>query len=367
MLQVEMLPANEGDALWVEYGETARPRRMVVDAGRKETYRELANRVGALDRAVDLLVLTHIDDDHIYGAVPLFADQRVNRGTFKDVWYNGYTHLDHATARRPAIDTLGPVNGEVLAALLLRGCHPWNEAFDAGATVVVPATGRLPRRELPGNMTLTLLSPSWDGLSALRLFWEHQLDQFQPGDPETALAWFSERRALQPDVLGSLLDVEGLLEGADTADSTEPNGSSIAFLAEHDGLAVLFTGDAHPAVLVQSITRLLEERGQRLLRLDALKVAHHGSKNNTSRPLLARLDCRRFLFSTNGARHGHPDPECIARIVAHNRGNPEPTELYFNFRTKQNGGWDDPALKEEWNYQTHYPPAGCRLRLPARC
>jgi hypothetical protein len=363
MFRIEMLSAYEGDSLWVEYGAAAAPRRMIIDAGRKETYRALVERVVALDRPAELFVMTHIDDDHIFGAVPLFGDARVDRTAFNDIWYNGYTHLDPDIARRPPADLLGPANGEILAALLLKGRHRWNEAFDSGASVVVPGSGSHPQIQLADDMVLTLLCPTWDDLTALKAYWERELDQMQPGDVEAAMEIFSDRRAVQPDVLGGLVDVEGLLERPYEPDAREPNGSSIAFLAEHDGHAVLFTGDAHPPALERSIEQLLQARGQARLALDALKVSHHGSKGNTSPKLLELLDCRRYLISTNGSRHDHPDQEAIAWIVDRNRECAEPTELYFNYRTEQNEVWDDDELKEEWNYRTHYPPAGCLVDL----
>src|SRR5215216_7233968 len=132
MFRIEMLPANEGDCLWIEYGDSNNPRRIVIDAGRKEGYRTLADRLAGLSKPVELFVMTHIDDDHIFGAVPLFADERLGSSFCKDTWYNGYTHLDLAIARRPANDQLGPLNGEIFAGLLLREKYPWNEAFDNG-------------------------------------------------------------------------------------------------------------------------------------------------------------------------------------------------------------------------------------------
>jgi Metallo-beta-lactamase superfamily len=369
MFRIEMLPAAEGDSLWVEYGDAAMPRRIVIDAGRKDTYRDLLDRLVKLDSPVELFVMTHIDDDHIFGALPLFGDARMNPGKFKDIWYNGYTHLDSTIARRPEKDILGPVNGEIFAALLLQGGYAWNEAFDRGATIVVPDSGSLPQITLEGDMTLTLLSPSWESLTALKSFWERELEDLppsaalEPGDAGRALEIFGTRRALQPDVLGDLIDVDDLLERPYTSDKTKPNGSSIAFLAEHDGHSVLFTGDAHPPVLEAAIEQLLKDRQQSVLKLDALKVSHHGSKNNTSTKLLELLDCPRFLISTNGSRHKHPDGECIARILNRNLAASQPTELYFNFRSDYNKVWDDEDLKADWNYRTFYEKDGSLIEL----
>lgn len=367
MFRIEMLPALEGDCLWIEYGDPDNPRRMVIDAGRKESYRALADSLAKLTDPVELFVMTHIDDDHIFGAVPLFDDNRINEKTFKDVWYNGYTHLDPDIAHRlESPDKLGAVTGEIFAALLQKHRYPWNEWFDNGATIVVPDTGTLPVITLDGDMKLTLLSPTWNSLTALKRFWEKELaenDNLDPNDPDAALEIFAERKALQADVLGGIIDVDDLVELDFEKDPKEPNGSSIAFLAEHDGRAVLFTGDAHPPVLEQSIKRLLQERGEHILHLDALKVSHHGSRKNTSPELLKLLECRRFLISTNGSRHEHPDKEAIARIVHRYHENNEPTELYFNYSSKFNEVWNDDDLRLEWNYRTHYPPQGTQVDL----
>jgi hypothetical protein len=356
MFRIEMLQAHEGDCLWIEYGDPDSPRRMIIDAGRKESYRALADRIATLTEPAELFVMTHIDDDHIFGALPLFADARLSNTTFKDIWYNGYTHLDSNIARKPQADRLGPVNGEIFAALLLRDKHPWNESFANGATVVVPDTGKLPVVKLAGDMTLTLLSPIWDSLTRLKRFWERELEDLAPGDAEGALEIFATRSALQPDVLGGLIDVEDYVERPPETDDKAPNGSSIAFLAEHNGRAVLFTGDAHPPILERSIERLLAERGESVLKLTAFKLSHHGSRKNTSPKLLQMVDCRRYLISTNGSRHKHPDKETIARIVHRNHQNSDPTELYFNYESPFNRVWDDDDLKEEWNYKTYYPP-----------
>ena len=47
MFTIDMLPANEGDALWVEYGAGDGPiRRILIDCGRKTAYRAVAERLG---------------------------------------------------------------------------------------------------------------------------------------------------------------------------------------------------------------------------------------------------------------------------------------------------------------------------------
>jgi len=362
MFNIEMLKAYEGDSLWIEFGSPGDTHHIIIDAGRKGTYRDLLKKIESAGQPIDLFVMTHVDDDHIFGAIPLLGDNRINKDTFKDIWYNCYSHLDKSVARRPPLDRLGPKNGEVFAALLLKKQYRWNEHFSGGDSVVIPGTAELPAVDVAG-MKLTILSPTWTELEKMKTFWEDELVGLEPNSPEEALEIFSDRRDLQPDVLGDLVDVDDLLENEYRSDDKEPNGSSIAFLAEYDGRAVLFTGDAHPPVIENSIKQLLRERSVPRLKLDAFKISHHGSKNNTSQALLELLDCRRFLISTNGTRHKHPDKEAIARIVHRNHAEAEPTELYFNYRSDWNAVWDDDGLKSDWNYKTFYPPNGQVLTL----
>ena len=77
---LELLPARFGDAIWVEYGDPQSPHRMLIDGGARPTtcatIVELMNaRIGAADPDFELIVLTHIDGDHITGLLNLFEDR----------------------------------------------------------------------------------------------------------------------------------------------------------------------------------------------------------------------------------------------------------------------------------------------------
>jgi len=79
-------------------------------------------------------------------------------------------------------------------------------------------------------------------------------------------------------------------------------------------------------------------------------------KHCTSPELLKILDCTCFAFSTDGSRHGHPDPETIARII-----NSDPRRkktLIFNFRSDSTVPWEDKELMARWNYECIFPDDG---------
>lgn len=357
MLAIEMLPAEHGDCLWIEYGDPGSPRRVLVDCGVRSTYRELAERLRERPEiGFELLVLTHVDADHILGAIPLL--QEVGPERFGDVWFNAWRHLGPA-------DALGALHGEVFSAVLEDQGFPWNRSWNGGA-VVLPDAGALPRVELPGGLKLTLLSPTRERLADLRTAWEEELKTLEPGDTEGALAALQVLPRFQPDALGpERIDVEELAGQPFKPDDSAANGSSIALLAEHGGKTLLLGADAFSPVLEASLRRLLHETGRTRLRVDACKVPHHGARANNGPGFLSLLDCRDFLLSSNGS-HGyhHPHRETIARILTTRRPGGD-SRLHFNYRTPETEVWDDPDLQRGWSYEALYPASrsGYRLRL----
>lgn len=351
MLAIEMLPAREGDALWIEYGDPAAPRRLLVDCGSKGAYRELMRRLDA-DPALrfELFVLTHIDGDHVAGAVPLFRDPRWTPAHVAEVWFNDRERRD---------DTLGVRHGEHFAHTLAERGFRWNEVT-RGNALVMPDGGPGPPVELAGGLRLTLLSPGRSQLDALLSHWNDGLDDLLRGRPLDELL-AAPPAAYEPDVLGEP-SVAALARRPFEPDDSVPNGSSIALLAEyrdrHDGdreKRVLLAGDAHSPVLEGAVGRLLAARGADRLALDAYKVSHHGSRANNGPRLFELLDCSRFLFSTDGSRHRHPDAETIARILV---SREETVELHFNYHSENNRRWRSPSLARLHRYRPCFPAAG---------
>lgn len=369
MLTIEMLPARHGDCLWIEYGTPEATHRILLDGGVLKTYEVLHKRIEKLkeelqqnDIVFELLVVTHVDLDHIDGIVKLLQDKRLGV-KFKDIWFNGWDHVRSSDG-----DELGPVEGEYLSALLKELRLPWNKAFH-GRAVVVPASERLPRRLLDGGLNVVLLSPTPLELENLQDVWEDVVTKacLTPGSTPEALKRLREVRKYRTDddMLGvKRPDVEKLAEDNFHPDGSESNGSSIAAILEYGGNRVLLGADAHSAILEASLRKYMDEENLARIPLQAFKLAHHGSKANLSRNLLQLLDCGRYLVSTDGSgRQNHPNPETIARILMH--GGPRP-ELIFNFRSEENEIWDDARLCQQHNYKVVYPSAGkkgIRVRL----
>ena len=98
--RIELLPARQGDAIWIEYGNSSRTRRILIDAGPIDAYEDVESKLKTLpegDKRLELVVITHVDTDHIEGMIRLFAEKRQNWLIApEDIWFNGYRHMHEA-------------------------------------------------------------------------------------------------------------------------------------------------------------------------------------------------------------------------------------------------------------------------------
>jgi hypothetical protein len=354
LYSVEMLPARHGDALLIQYGKD-RTRRILIDGGPLHAFPELQNRLDALpagDQRVELLVVTHIDADHVEGIIRLLAMPEYKWPIApEEIWFNGWRHLEEAR-------DLGGREGELMSALIhKRAGERWNRRFGGHAVRVQSDSGD--RIELEGDMVLTMLSPDAQSLEDLLKDWRESAEDWEidPGDLEAAWAQLVEATKFHPDselTLGPddlTAKLRKLLRGKD---SGKANGSSIAFIGEFDGKSCMFLADAHMRVVCASLRRLGATKDAPL-RVNAVKLAHHGSKNNLTPEFLELVDAQNYLVSTNGERFEHPDREAIDAIIQGSRRKPT---LWFNYRSDFTKSYEAGSMKPGAKYKTYYPAAG---------
>src|SRR5262249_1153952 len=131
-------------------------------------------------------------------------------------------------------------------------------------------------------------------------------------------------------------------------------GSSISFVLEYEGVALLLTGDAHARSLASSLERLAKQRAVAKLPFDAVKLPHHGSMSNISEAWLQWIDCQRWLISTNGAVFDHPDV-ATAQLIARHYQNQRPT-LLCNYKSPSTERLTTQAESATW--RTVFPEEG---------
>ncbi|GLQ82770.1 hypothetical protein GCM10007881_62930 [Mesorhizobium huakuii] len=319
MFRLELLPASEGDCLILSWGRGDIRYRILIDGGRSSTATAVKAYVAKHQLgkgAFELFVITHIDRDHIEGAVELLGDDDF-RPLIKQVWFNDRADLTYQP--RPGFEEYGALDGERITRLIVDNDIPANTNFAPKPVALVDDT--LPFVGLADGLTITLLSPDLNQLAALAGPWDETLEAAPEG-------W---------EDLGEdeSLDVSRLALRQFKTDDAKPNGSSIAFVASYDNHHVLLTGDSHVRRILTSLD-VFKAAHPEIKGFSLVKASHHGSRGNTSLELVRALACRRWAISTNGTQFRHPDRDAIARIIS---ASPGPVEIFFNYTTEQTNVW----------------------------
>ena len=89
MLTLIVVQAQFGDCLLLQSSDGDKSTLVLVDGGTSQTYeKHLKPTIETLlhkERKIDLVVLSHIDNDHILGLLDLFEDIKTNKESKKKV------------------------------------------------------------------------------------------------------------------------------------------------------------------------------------------------------------------------------------------------------------------------------------------
>lgn len=362
-MRIELLPALNGDCILVEYIPI---HFILIDGGYVDTYhnhllprlREIAAQAGV----IDLIVVTHIDGDHISGIIKFLEEDELPIEV-KSIWYNGYRHVQsivkvsdvpetfvHKNICKDGNTECKPISakqGCTLSALITRRGLTWNEPTNGGV-IKAPMTITF------GDTAVHILSPREDDIDNLGDFWRKRLiidgllrkehsEEYWDDAFEFCLSKDKPGFRFHEQKVSRSYNLEKIKEAPYEADDSATNGSSIAFVLETGGQRILFLGDAHAETVEQSLIALYGEK-KTPIKFDAVKLSHHGSYNNNSPKLLSMIACDKWLISTNGDNYNHPDISTLAHIVTHNTG----CQLFFNYKLPVG----DELCKEE--YQGKY-------------
>lgn len=391
-----MFPALEGDCILISLGDELKRTHILIDGGFGVTHENYIKprlkEIASNGEIISLVVVTHIDTDHIEGILALLKENKSADNpqiiTIEEIWHNSYRHLQLDEAfelttldwkekailsniiAKGSMESKESLNGDKdisaeqgssLAALLYRGNYKWNSRFNGKAV----SCDNKKLINLDSDIVIRLLSPNNEKLDKLKEYWLRELQKekydFKLNNDElfddAYEFYLMNQKEIEKDYENkeisyteSTNDLNNYLSKSDSYDYSPANGSSISFILEYKGKKLLFLGDSHPQLIKLEIEKLLNQGYSNYF--DLIKVSHHGSHRNTSKKLLELIDSDIFLISTNGGKNKHPNKETIARIVC--RETHKKRQLIFNY-FQGDQPWDEKSNQEEYKYEVIYP------------
>ena len=326
MVKIFTLPANEGDFIWICYGENEVYNHILIDGGTKECGEEYASIIKIIDERkekIEALVLTHVDYDHIQGAIEGIcrtSDDLLKR-TVKKIYFNtcrgirrNLKETREFSEGTDCVEDQICVNQNYKQYSVGDGIKFLDLLSEKGVKDrLVDYVVYGEQAILPNDATIRFISPGEKELIMFANHWEKY-------ERENEYVQYASNLDMVKRNLADLMN-ENLV-----SDQSINNASSIAFIFEYQSIKLAFLGDARPSVCLQGIKKINDADH---LEVDLLKLSHHGSRSNTSDPLLKTIKTNNYLLSTNGHHKKVPNKVVLSHLLK-NAGEKD-INLYCNY------------------------------------
>ncbi len=358
MFRLHVIQACQGDCLMLEYGTGAKPRYILIDGGPETVYEDHLRQhlLKIRDRGgnLDLAIVSHVDDDHIFGVLQMMSELQQQRKEgkketigVKELWHNSFSQTlgsDIETRFRAWNAGLAPRRG---GALRLsdrrdRSIKQGDELTRDVGALQIPLNPEFPASHLIclddapinlgfGNLHLHIVGPTQKNLKALKKKW---------------LEWLAEQEKKK-----RLRSPARAAEAAKLADESIPNLSSIMVLAEYAGKTMLLPGDGTGNDLLKGLDQAHLLNADKTLKVDLIKLPHHGSQRNVTRKFFQTVTADQYVISANGM-YNNPDFNTLKWLVETAKEQGRSIKIYITNATDSTR-----QLLEQ------YPPAQYGYRL----
>jgi beta-lactamase superfamily II metal-dependent hydrolase len=375
-VKIRVFQSDKGDCLLVTSASGS--HRVLVDGGMSASYtRHVAPALAKL-RKLDVVYVSHIDDDHIAGVLQLMndlMDWRVFDFQVKHRKTGDKAPKQPASARPPEVgriwhnafheqlsDDKGEIADMLAASTAILGSSPRalgkamfrehrelalskKQALQlarrtSASQLAIPVNPEFkhklmllrpdPPKLRVGTMEFIVLGPAPADLEKLRGEWDEWLRA-----SKTVLR--DIRRQAKEDELQIKSDVDRLLapltqQAGDFVDFqlglakklgnrsevTTPNLASLMFLVREGAQTLLLTGDGHATDVLKGLAqrKLLDAAGK--LHVDVLKVPHHGARANMTPEFAQAVTADDYIFCGNGFQT-NPEMDVIELLVRERR------------------------------------------------
>lgn len=383
-MKLRIFQSSKGDCMLLE----AKTKELVLcDGGMDTSMRKYVSpELSKLrkKRQLELVYVSHIDNDHISGVLMLLEDEalwrayehlndktpgEVNRPdvprppVIKGILHNAFSdmitannkQLSSLTAAKAVEDLLTSMAPSLYATAApeLTAAAAEMESIATGVPEAIkvtklaaPGALDIPVNKPPGvtkasrllyagrpgevfdigSMKFTLVGPSSKELSDLRDGWNNWLRDNKERVRKIRAELKRRVDEFSSGALSSspfdLRDWNGI---PDTKGVTAPNVASLVYMVEEGKKRLLLTGDAQQDIILEGLKRagFLDDGHAHI---DVLKVPHHGSENNMDANFARRVSADHYVFCGDG-EHENPSRQALDFIFNSRHGKQEDRAL----------------------------------------
>ena len=329
MIKLHVVQAEFGDCFILESKLGKDAVNILIDGGPYQTFEKHLKptlQKLPLNGKLDLVVLSHIDNDHIIGLLDLLEELKTKREKggkelvkIEKIWHNSFKHLLKLSVepknlvRNTFADQNMVKNKNITQSLIMKGFQQGTDLTKLGKLLRIPINpdfekiiainDKIRFVNLKG-IALHLLGPTKKNVDKLQKEWND---------------WYKKKKTADTEA--------GLLQ---ILDKSVPNLASITFLAEINNKKILFTGDGVGQDIVDILSKNAMLDSNSKFHVDVVKVPHHGSDRNTSPEFFNIVNATYYIISANG-RDDNPSLDTLKWIIeSENKGKSAKKIVFTN-------------------------------------
>lgn len=343
-MKITMMKAGYGDCFLIELIKNdGTSYNILVDGGTGNSYDVIEKNKNFIlsylrNNMIHLMVLTHIDDDHIKGIQRLLRSlftkkyQNINQNIIK-VIYNSpyatalYLNKPYTKPQKEDIIRNGNISARSAKSVEQLLC---NMELLSNEVVVVDDKNIQEKMNIYENgIEITFLSPNKEALEDYYKQYEFDINEVNKKRNSLSNGNISKSK-IDDDYEHNIVE---LMKNKECKPLTAYNRASIAFLLEENVTRekVLMLGDSDYDIVEKRIREIGYSKNNKL-KLNYVKLSHHGSIGTLKNSFLEIIDCNKYLISTDGNVYNHPNKKTLARIWSNN----ENSVFYFNYEDRIN-------------------------------
>lgn len=316
--EIKVLKAGFGDCIFISLKSEVGEYNILIDGGLKNTYFDARNRqntAGPLKilinelkehhRLINLLVLTHVDDDHVLGLKEWFEDDFPSPNFVKCFWIND----DMEICIKKSLDNTSANTSSLLKLLREKGIQYCNHIVKG-------------KELITDFCTIRVIAPSTEYHDKIARDLKALLNNAGNDFYQMTLK-------------------EHLEAKWKTGSLSSENKASIAIEIENkNGEKFLMLGDAEILDIMDGLKAIHDEK-EFPINYNWVKIPHHCSRNNFDPAFLQMIHADNFIVSTDGSKFYHPDKDVLAYIVDQTSAN-----IYFNYPERSKVVFTDQDYKD---------------------
>lgn len=301
-MEIKFLKAGTGDSILIHH----KTYNIIIDGGNDSNHLlSEIDKIHLKGEVIDLLIITHHDDDHIRGILDflkLVVDGKYgNKSDFvKKVIFNS-PRLFLGFKPVGTEGLLSYKQAHDVEELLLKIKPQWEQYTDESPPIIFD------------DLQIDFLAPAIEDLK------KYSENNGVYLSSDFKCDWKEPMHSLDKYINDS------------SQDKSISNKSSVVIKLECENKKILLTGDVTPDRLEIIIDKLVGDNESNPIYFDYIKLPHHGSYRSLNKNIVEKIKCFNYIISTNGHKHYLPNKRAFLKILKFLKREKEPINFIFNY------------------------------------